>query len=511
MTRFLRYSPPETRLFAQQFRNRAIIVLGAWLLVALILNAYPPDRPVERRSEAEHFYYGSIGSDRSGGLPVKVLQILPELFPEYLPQDAPHDLTAFGFIQEKGEQLPIGFSIRRQIIDRTQINCGTCHTGTVRASADSEAIIVPGMPAITVDLHSFFRFLFDVAADDRFTSDTIIEALEDRDHLGWLDPIVYRIGIPIMKEALLEREARNAFLFEPAYTRFLPGRVNTFDTFKVDQFRQFYAAEGVTPEPDEMYGIVDFPAVWNQKPRDGMWLHWDANQSSVRERNFSAAIGAGTLPHEMDIDSLFRIEAWLRNLPPPAYPFAIDVTLARKGADIYAARCAQCHDFGGSLIGRSIPLEDVATDPHRLWSYTDTLRRAQIDYTSGYFWSFKTFRVTEGYATHPLDGIWARAPYLHNGSVPSIWDLLAPESDRPKAFEVGVDIYDQRRMGFQVARLTPRHDGFVKEDGTAYTGPHQVLDTRNKGNAAFGHTGTRYGTDLDEADKHALIEFLKTK
>ncbi len=511
MTRHDRYSPPETRLFAQKLRNRVVVVLGLWVLAALILNAFPPDRPVERRSEIDHFYYGSIGSDRSGGLPTKVLLLLPELFPEHLPEGTPHDLTAFGFIQQSGERLPIGFSTRRQIIDRSQINCGTCHTGTVRESADSAPVIIPAMPAVTVDLLSFYRFLFDVAADDRFTARTIIDALDARDQLGWFDPIVYRVGIPIMRDALLGREVHNAFLFEPSYTPFLPGRVNTFDTFKGDQFRHFYAAQRVTPDPDEMFGIVDFPAVWNQQPREGMWLHWDANQSSVRERNFSAAVGAGTLPQEMDIDALLRIEAWLRDLPPPEYPFAIDETLAEKGAGVYAARCAGCHDFGSPLIGQAIPLEDIGTDPHRLWSYTDTLRRAQIDYTSGYSWAFRTFRVTDGYATQPLDGIWARAPYLHNGAVPSIWDLLSPDAERPVAFEVGVDIYDQQRMGFQAARLTPAGDGFMTEGGDAYAGAHQLLDTRLKGNAATGHTGPRYGTDLGQPDKRGLIEYLKTK
>ena len=286
----------------------------------LFLRAYPIDRPVIRASEVDHFYYGSIGSDKSSGLPVEIMRVLPRLFPQHLPAGAPPDWTAFGFIQEPGEVLPIGFSIRNQFVERTQINCGTCHTGTVRTAADAEPVIIPGMPAITVDLHGFFQFLFDVARDDGFTGDRVVEAIEENTDLNWLDRLIYRIAVDQMRELLQAREIRNEFIFADDYTRFLPGRVNTFDTFKVEQFRHFYAAEGTVPTRDEMFGIVDFPSVWNQAPRDGLWLHWDGNQSSVRERNFSAAMGAGTLPHEMDIAALFRIEAYLADLPAPTYP-----------------------------------------------------------------------------------------------------------------------------------------------------------------------------------------------
>ncbi|MEM1299234.1 MAG: cytochrome c [Pseudomonadota bacterium] len=492
------YSPPETRLFAAQFRKWCIVVGFVWVAVFLFLRSYPIDRPVERVTEVEHFYYGSIGSDRSSGLPVEIIRVLPVLFPQHLPVGAPRDLTAFGFIQEPGEVLPIGFSIRNQFVERTQINCGTCHTGTVRTSADADPVIVPGMPAVTVDLHSFFQFLFDVARDDGFTGDAVVEAIEANTDLNWLDRLIYRIAVDRMREQLQAREIRNAFIFADDYTRFLPGRVNTFDTFKVEQFRHFYEVEGVTPTRDEMFGIVDFPSVWNQAPRDGLWLHWDGNQSSVRERNFSAAMGGGTLPHEMDIDALFRIEDYLSDLPAPEYPFPVDAELVAQGEQIYMAQCAECHDFGAALLGQTVPLDEIGTDPHRAWSYTDTIRRAQIDFTSGHFWQFRNFREIDGYATQPLDGIWARAPYLHNGSVPSMWELLTPE-ERPTAFEVGVDIYDPKNMGWQVARLGP---------SDPYSGPNQILDTRAKGNASTGHS---YGSDLGDAEKWALIEYLKTK
>ena len=60
---------------------------------------------------------------------LKVLQVFPAMFPEYLPKGSERkDYTAFGFIQQPGHPMPIGFSVRRQIIDLTAINCAACHT-----------------------------------------------------------------------------------------------------------------------------------------------------------------------------------------------------------------------------------------------------------------------------------------------------------------------------------------------------------------------------------------------
>ncbi len=498
-----------TRLYADRLAVSAAAIAVSLGLAATALNAFAPNRPVERAGELENFYYGSIGADIGGGLPLKVLRVLPAAFPQYLPEGAPHDLTAFGFIQKPGEPLPIGFSIRRQGVDLAGINCGVCHTGQVRETEDSAPMVVPGMPANRLDLHAFFKFLFDVAADPGFTSGRVLDAMRAEGIAEPLDTVIYPTVVDRLRTALLERKEKIGMFFDPDYPPFGPGRVNTFDTFKFDQFRPFYEAHGIELDPKELYGVVDMPSVWNQAPREGLDLHWDGNQTSVRERNFSAAIGAGSRPQDMDIGTLFRIEDWLKTLPPPRYPFAIDADLAEAGAEIYRQKCFSCHDFAGETVATVQPLDLIGTDPHRLWSYTPAVREAQMDYTDGHFWKFRNFSITDGYSSPPLDGIWARAPYLHNGSVPSMWDLLTP-GDRPVAFETGIDLYDQAGMGFAAARLEPRGDGFATETGAAYDGRAFVYDTRATGNANTGHAGPAYGTDLDAADKRALIEYLKT-
>jgi hypothetical protein len=506
------FAPPslaDSRRWARRFAGWSLAVLAAAALLLVVGNRYAPDRPVDYRDDREHFYYGSIGSDIPAGLPVRVLKALPRLFPEYLPAGAARrDYTAFGFLQEPGHDLPIGFSIRRQIVDLAAINCAACHTGSVRETPTSAPIVIAGMPAITVDLMAFFRFLFDCAGDWRFSADTLLPEMAKDDALGPVDRELYSLLIQLMQRGVLARKARLAVFFSDDYPRFGPGRVNTFDTFKFDQFAATYFGHEIPRS--ELYGTVDFPSIWNQAPREGLRLHWDGNNTSVRERNFSAALGAGATPDSVDLPRMFRIEAWLRTLPPPSYPFAIDAERAQRGAAIYRQYCFRCHDFRGAAVGTVTPIDQIATDRHRLDSYTPFLLEAQQVYTRGKPWAFTHFSKTDGYANLPLDGLWARAPYLHNGSVPTLWDLLTPAAQRPQVFTRGGDVYDPVRFGFQHQVLTgSREAGYRDQRGDAYRGREFVFDTRETGNANIGHTGAAYGTELGDDDRRALIEYLK--
>ena len=97
------------------------------------------------------------------------------------------------------------------------------------------------------------------------------------------------------------------------------------------------------------------------------------------------------------------------------------------------------------------------------------------------------------YAARPLYGIWAAAPFLHNGSVPTLYDLLLPPEQRPKKFALGARQYDPVKLGFAVE--------------TSCTQPDCLVDTTRTGDGNGGHL---WGTDLSEADRMALLEYLKT-
>ena len=101
------------------------------------------------------------------------------------------------------------------------------------------------------------------------------------------------------------------------------------------------------------------------------------------------------------------------------------------------------------------------------------------------------------YKARPLNGIWATAPFLHNGSVPTLHDLLLPGSQRPATFQVGDRTFDPARVGFVTTTTTAGSGGFL-------------FDTRLRGNGNAGHEGAMYGTELTEDQRRDLLEYLKT-
>jgi hypothetical protein len=101
------------------------------------------------------------------------------------------------------------------------------------------------------------------------------------------------------------------------------------------------------------------------------------------------------------------------------------------------------------------------------------------------------WRATHGYIARPLKGIWATAPYLHNGSVPTLYDLLQPAVKRPLQFKVGAREFDPVKVGYV--------------NDVSLTG--WLFDTTIKGNERSGH---EFGTSLAEPERLDLVEYLKT-
>ncbi|HEV8543942.1 MAG TPA: c-type cytochrome [Verrucomicrobiae bacterium] len=477
------------------------VVAGACLLL-LVIAGYlfvrlRRDIPITYASVEDHFKYGSTGGERDAGIPLTIWKLLPEMFPEYLPGKG---FQSLGFIYEEGKALPIGVSQRNvQGIDRVFLNCAICHVGTVRKTPDSVPEIVLGMPSNTVDLQGFERFLFNCATDERFTPERIMLELQ-RNNLkeDLLNRMLFRfVAINLMRERMLLLRQRFSFMErEPDCG---PGRVDTFNPPKV--LLNFPMDKIPT---NEWVGLCDFPSIWFQGKRKGMQLHWDGNNTSVEERNRSASFGTGALPPTLDRPSIKRTEAWLyEEAKPMAYPFPVEQTLAAKGQTLYQQYCASCHgksgtDFTGEYVGKVTPIERIKTDRRRLDSYSFELCTSQnLLYAAYPDERFRYFRKTFGYANQPLDGIWLRAPYLHNGSVPTLRDLLEPSTNRPSQFFRGYDVYDPKRVGFI---------SDPEEKGRKYF----AYNTSLSGNGNFGHEGPEYGTELSAEDKDAIVEFLKT-
>ena len=510
--------PPKTATFVDQQlvrkrrRLRPLTFLLALLLVAflfLIMIVISFGISALRggaesfRDDRQHFLHGSIGSETATGLPYEVWQALPALFPETFGEHG--DYRAFGFLyaeDEKGRSdLPIGISRRTRMgITQVWLNCAVCHTGTWRADEAASPQIVAGMPSNNLDLHGFTDFLIGVAHSPKLAPGPLMAAIEETGgDLGWIDRLLWRaVVFPRVREALIQTNAAMRPLLD-RQPHWGPGRVDTFNPYKVLNF----GMAGSELSVEEVVGASDFPSIWLHGPREGMQLHWDGNNPSLKERNLSAALGAGVTAETVDHERLNRVASWLRDLTPPPSPHRPDAAAVARGAAVYASECEACHgrqgaegyEMTGAYLGKVEPWEDIGTDRARLDSYTQDFQQRQVtELFAGTEHAFREFRKTDGYANMPLDGLWLRGPYLHNGSVPTLYDLLNAPEERPVTFSRASDVVDGAKGGFVSPPCTEAAGGFC-------------YDTRLPGNSNAGHV---YGTGLSAAEKADLLAYLLT-
>jgi hypothetical protein len=306
------------------------------------------------------------------------------------------------------------------------------------------------------------------------------------------------------------------------------------------------------PEPKNYAPLtapVRFPALW-----DTPYFNWVLYNGSIRQplaRNVIEALGVqapiqhdtmlgANVVHAIEMDNVIWGQRMLMDLRSPGWPESIlgrlDLKKVARGRQLYANECSDCHDprpagtrsERGACNEIRIPLFDldtIGTDPEqattfnkRRMSLTKIQGPADIaNYTAAEIvtkniteqWTGQSpanaafagvvncgrpnrFRAPLSYRARPLNGVWAMSPYLHNGSVPSLYDLLLPPDRRPKKFYVGDWEFDPEIVGYETKNPFPGAFPY---------------DTATRGNSNAGH---EYGTDLSEEDRKALVEYLKT-
>lgn len=462
-------------------RRYLSLVVATWCVVLGAVTASAPE-PEAASPIEEQFKYGSIGSEDREGIPYWIWQALPRLFADKLP---PGGYGALGMIWEPGHDLPIGFS-KKSVwgVERVAINCAFCHTARVRTSAASAPAIVLAGPSHQFDPQAYSKFLDSTASDPRFNAAEILATIGSMTELSWLDSLTYRmVLIPAVKRGLLEHGQN--FTWMSSRPTWGKGRIDPQNPFKYTTLKQ---------PIDQTIGNSDIPPLWNMKARRGMALHWDGMNTEYREVLLSSGLGNGATVKSIEIENLDRLGAWFDGLPPPRFPLPIDAALADQGRPIFQSACASCHAAGGARTGQVIPIDEIATDRHRLDTWTAASASAFNDFAKGQPWAFSHFRKTDGMVATLLDGIWLRGPYLHNGSVPTLAALLEPAGQRPKVFHRGYDVIDPVGVGFIASGPEAEAVGFR-------------FDVAQPGNGNQGH---EYGTALPTEQKRALIEFMKT-
>ena len=436
------------------------------------------------------FKYGSIGAEYDAGIPYWIFYVLPRIFPDKLP--GPGGYASLGVPWEQGQELPIGFTKKVIGFPRVANNCASCHTASYRKSPNENPVFVPTGPNHTLNLQAFFRFVVDCAKDPRFNADEILGEIDLLYKLSWLDRAIYRyLLIPITKKRLLEREKQFAWVYHKDFPLWGRGRDDAMNLTK-------YFLIG--SPMDNSIGPTDMPSVWNlkkYKPEKGMLMNLAGDSHDARSVIIDSALGLlAAAPHDKEnfLEQVAWLEDYLGNRQAPKYPFPIDQAKAKTGEGVFAQNCARCH--ASERTGTRVPIEEVGTDRERLdtWSKQAAIESNKIVRNFGIERRGLVEIEPSGYIAAFLDGIWLRAPYLHNGSVPTLRDLLKPVAERPKVFYRGYDVYDPVSVGF----VTQGKE--AERVGTKF-------NVAERSNSNQGH---EYGTALSQAEKDALIEYLKS-
>jgi mono/diheme cytochrome c family protein len=436
------------------------------------------------------FKYGSIGAEWDAGIPYWIFYVIPRVFPDKFP--GPGGYASLGVAWEQGQELPVGFTKKTIGFARVANTCAVCHTASYRSRPDENPTFVPTGPAHTLNVAAFFRLLVDVARDPRFTPDVLMREIALVTELDWIDRLAYRYAIiPITRKRLLEREAQFAWLYRDDFPDWGRGRDDAMNLTKYFM---------IQAPMDDTFGPTDMPAVWNLRKYQsgkGHVLNLAGDSHDPYSVIMDSALGLlGAAPHDHDafIGQVQWLHDYLSNKPAPKYPFPVDAQLAAQGKGVFDAYCAGCH--ASDRTGTRLPLVEVGTDRNRLdsWNKDAAVKANRVVRGMGLERAGLVEETLDGYVAPFLDGIWLRAPYLHNGSVPTLADLLEAADKRPKVFWRGYDVYDRKRVGFvtdseEAMRVGTRHDVAAK---------------------GGGNQGHEFGTDLSAVDKDALLEYLKT-
>ncbi|HEY3819456.1 MAG TPA: hypothetical protein VGL81_19940 [Polyangiaceae bacterium] len=267
------------------------------------------------------------------------------------------------------------------------------------------------------------------------------------------------------------------------------------------------------PLPPTYAVPVDVPPWWRMRKKHAMFYTAAGRGDHARIMMTASTFCIDSVPQAQAIDAYFPdVRAFVEALAPPPYPGSVDASLASRGQAVFEATCARCHgtygapdDFGpgGAYPNLVIPIADVATDPV-LASGAAQFAGVYVQwFDQSFYGQIAQLETEAGYYAPPLDGIWATAPYFHNGSVPQLEQVI-DSSTRPTYWTRTFDpsAYDVASMGWTFTTLPGGQD--------AQSDPDQkklIYDTTKLGYSNSGHT---YGDALSTEDRAAVLEYLKT-
>lgn len=370
------------------------------------------------------------------------------------PSDAPAAIRArYGFAPAltPNSGLPMGF---RQEGSSVRVDCLVCHAGEVAGQT------VIGAANNRVDLELFI--------DD-------------------LKALARQFGFPAPNPPVLRTGAKGA-------------------TDIIGMTMQLALQRGTPPGPvNTEVGFQESPAWWGLAAKTRLYVDGDGPHTAHRTMMATQlAFGATQQDLERLEPQYVALREYLLTLTPPAWPFAAPPADAvERGRALFRAQCTSCHRDDRCERSESIivPRATVGTDPERSLKY----QANEVALINGsWFGALGAHTATDGYVAPPLRGVWASAPYFHNGSVPTL-EAVLDSSKRPRFFKVrGTSRaeYDEVAVGLKVDVLAAAPVNPPRADRAA------VYDTTKVG---LGNQGHLFGDALTAAQRADLIAFLKTQ
>jgi mono/diheme cytochrome c family protein len=257
----------------------------------------------------------------------------------------------------------------------------------------------------------------------------------------------------------------------------------------------------------------DVPAWWHLKKKKTMYHNASFSARAVRPLMSFMLSPLNSGAYIKSQEATFKdIQAYLLSLEAPKYPFPIDTKKATAGKVIFEKTCSRCHGtYGpdGEYPNKVIELDVIGTDRNLAEaSYAngeEIFNRGWFAQGKGPDGKLLQAHAQRGYQAPPLDGIWATAPYFHNGSAPTVYHVLNSKA-RPKIFtrsyRTGKEDYDPVRLGWKITVLQRGPDPKLPAIER-----RKVYDTTQPGRGNGGHP---FGDKLTETERMAVIEYLKT-
>lgn len=461
--------------------------------------------------------------------------------------DAPptHDrlrtiLSRFGFLfpdrianwpwpeQPRFADAPLGLvtgRIARRLpaieLETVNLGCASCHAGVLHdAHGEPTREAWLGLPNTSLDLDAYVDAVLNALAglgdDPQPVLDAVRQAYPDTSDREIAT--IRRFVWPRLRDRIPELERAGGAL---PFRNGGAARSNGVDALK-QRLRAHPANDSAA--------AVSIPALFDVGLRssllvDGLYTARDAMRFQPRDRDtpdtperLAGIVGYFTVPTmgvEPDRvpDMLPRIAdavAFLFDSRPPPFPGPIDAERAARGERVYVQHCAGCHgrydDIDGvlhlaSFPNRLVARSEIATDAARIDAISPALIDAINDSEIG---RHQIAAASDGYVATLLTGLWATAPYLHNGSVPTLWHLMRPER-RPERFEVGGHRLDPARVGI-AGESDARNDWTYPADYRPWSTP-SPSDSSQPGKSNTGHDAPF--DRLDDAMKDDLLEYLK--